>query len=327
MDFEDSKADVPFDRRSIPAHAVESYWHAPGNHTVRRIDWPEPSRQCRGSLLFLPGRADFYEKYLETLEEWHRQGWRVTSSDWRGQGLSGRLGFDGQTGHVGDFAQWVEDLAAFWPQWIASTPAPHVVVGHSMGSHIALRAIAERRVAPVAAVLIAPMLGFVPAVVPLPLQQAVAWAMAKVTRTGQSAWTGNERPAALLGDRSKLLTHDEARYEDESWWRRFRPDLAMTAPSWGWIERAIASMRVLRRRGLLEAIETPVLFVAAEQDRLVDFGAIRRAAERMPNAEIVTFGSEARHEILREADEVRDKAMEAIAAFLAWKAPAQGNNQ
>ena len=68
-----------FDRRAIPREAVESRWSAPGGAALRRIDWLMPPGACRGSLLFMPGRGDAYEKYLETLDHWHRLGWRVTN--------------------------------------------------------------------------------------------------------------------------------------------------------------------------------------------------------------------------------------------------------
>ena len=45
------------------------------------------------------------------------------------------------------------------------------------------------------------------------------------------------------------------------------------------------------------------------------------AARRLPNGELLAFGKEARHEILREVDAVRDRAMDAIAAFLDRVAP------
>ena len=52
-------------------------WTAPDGHEVRRIDWPIEDDAARGSILFFPGRGDHYEKYLETLEEWHRTGWLI----------------------------------------------------------------------------------------------------------------------------------------------------------------------------------------------------------------------------------------------------------
>ena len=73
-------ADPAAARRAIPAHARESAWHAPDGHAIRRIDWPRPA-QSRGSLLFLGGRGDAYEKYLETLEYWFGQGWASVQSN------------------------------------------------------------------------------------------------------------------------------------------------------------------------------------------------------------------------------------------------------
>ena len=77
-------------RRAIPANAAETMWHAADGWPIRRIDW-QASTPPRGSLLFLPGRGDHYEKNLETLAYFAAQGWRVTSIDWRGQGGSQRL--------------------------------------------------------------------------------------------------------------------------------------------------------------------------------------------------------------------------------------------
>jgi lysophospholipase len=167
----------PFDRRAIPREAVEGRWSAPGGALLRRIDWLMPQGSCRGSILFMPGRGDAYEKYLETLDYWHRKGWRVTAADWRGQAGSGRLGNDSVTGHVDDFGIWVADLAAFWLQWRSTTPGPHVLVGHSMGGHLVLRALAEHKVEPDAAVLIAPMVDFIRHGIPAVLMHTFARAM------------------------------------------------------------------------------------------------------------------------------------------------------
>ncbi len=177
-------------RRAIPAEAVESRWAAADGHPIRRIDWPTPQPSPRGSILFLPGRGDFYEKYLETLDHWHRAGWQVTALDWRGQAGSGRLGLDPMTGHVDDFAIWTGRsrgvlgrmersrrrgrmwrLAIRWAAIWCCAPWPRA------GSM------------PAAAVLSAPMLGFAASVLP----QAVMHQAAKVDRrAGRPAATGVE---------------------------------------------------------------------------------------------------------------------------------------
>ena len=321
---EADRAPVPvsFDRRAIPAGAVESRWIAPDGAAVRRIDWPPPPLTPRGSLLFLLGRGDPYEKYLETLDHWHGRGWRVTALDWRGQGGSGRLGLDPHTGHVDDFADWVADLAAFWAGWTSEAAGPRVVVAHSMGGHLALRALAERRIAPDALVLSAPMLGISRAGLPLPVLHAVARLMVALGDPRRAAWKWRGNPGALPADRIALLTHDAARYADELWWRAARPELVMGPASWGWLDQAMASIRLLRRPGVLEAIATPVLLLGARRDALVDYRAIAKAAARLPRGELMTFGPEARHEILREVDAVRDRALAAVDAFLDRAVPA-----
>jgi lysophospholipase len=306
-------------RRAIPLQAVESRWALPDGHLLRRIDWPAGPR---GSILFMPGRGDAYEKWLETLDGWHREGWQVTSADWRGQAGSGRLGHDETTGHVSDFAVWVADYAALFADWAASTPGPHVAVAHSMGGQIVLRAVAEGAVRPDALVLSAPMLGIHPAWLPASVLHPVSRAIVALGDPARPAWKGGEKPGSMARARSLLLTHDDSRYDDEQWWREQRPEIGMGAASWGWIERALASIRGLERRGVLEAITVPTLLLGTSIDGLVSWPAIRRAAARLPQGELVTFGSESRHEILREVDPVRDRALAAIADFLDSHAPA-----
>lgn len=318
-------ANPGFDRRSIPAEAVESFWAASDAHRIRRIDWPGAGSALRGSLLFMPGRGDYYEKYLETLQYWHCSGWRVTAADWRGQSGSGRLGRDQATGHIDDFGIWVDDLSNLWAEWQASTKGPHVLVGHSMGGHLVLRGLAEKRVVPDALVAIAPMLSLQPGFgfIPTSWLHGIARFLASRGDSRRSAWRGKERPGWAETSRMERLTHDLKRYEDEIWWREKRPELDLGAPSLGWIEAALRSIRLIESPGYLEAIDRPVLIVATEADLLVEYSAIEQAAARIPAAQLETFGEEARHELLREVDEVRDKVLTLIDRFFDSCAPAE----
>ena len=313
--------DAAIDRRAIPAAAVESRWHADDGHELRRIDWPRPGAATPGSLLFLPGRGDFYEKYLESLEEWHRGGWQVTAADWRGQGGSGRLGDDETTGHIEDFSVWVRDLAQFWAEWKASNPGPHVLVAHSMGGHIVTRALIEGAVDPNAVVLSAPMLGMAGPPLPLGLLHWVAGLMRRIGSPKRPAWKWSEKPGEMPTRRRNLLTHDDARYEDELWWREHRPELTMGPGSWGWVERAYASTKVLEKPGAMEGVDVPVLLVSTSNDKLVTHAAAVRASKRFPKGELAEYGNEAHHEILREVPAVRDRAMANIADFFDRVAP------
>lgn len=332
-----------FDRRAIPAAARESTWVARDGHRIRRIDWPGAAAGAgtpdggeaneggaghegaaptsRGALLFMPGRGDHYEKYLETLDHWHEQGWRVTALDWRWQAGSGRYTDDPMAGDVSDFSAWIDDLAAFWEDWSRDVPGPRVIVGHSMGGHLVLRALVEHRIDPVAAVLSAPMLGFI-APFPVAVGHALAKLMCHIGDPARMAWKWSEKPGASPKTRSALLTHDDDRYADELWWREHRPEIAMGAGTWRWVERAHASMRVLFAPGALEAVTLPVLILAARYDRLVQYRAIERAARRLPRAQLVSWGREAYHELLREADPVRNRVLATTDDFLDRLAPA-----
>ncbi len=320
-----AERDAVIDRRAIPAHAHEGTWTAADGHRVRRIDWPGAASPARGSILFLPGRGDFYEKYLETLEEWHRAGWRVTASDWRGQAGSGRLGKDAVTGHIADFRIWIDDLALLWERWVAETPGPHVLAAHSMGGHIVLRALAAHRIAPDAVVLSAPMTGVAGPPLPLGMLRRVAQVMCMVGDPTRQAWKWSEKPGELPARRANLLTHDAERYADEAWWREARPELVMGPASWRWVERAYASWIDLEAPGALESVDVPVLIVSTASDKLVSHPANIRAAARLPRGEIMALGEEAHHEVLREVDAVRAPIMARIADFLDRAAPPESS--
>lgn len=304
-----------FARRVVPAGAIESNWFAADRHPLRRIDWVPP--HAKGSILFLTGRGDFYEKYIEAMARWHDRNWAVSAFDWRGQGGSGRLGSDPYTGHVEDFGIWVEDLRQFWHEWVSTQPGPHFVIGHSMGGHLALRATAQGAIKPKALVLSAPMLGLRDGNMPDWLMHAAARVMCRLGDPRRPAWKWSDKPGQPPDSRGDLLTHDADRYADELWWREQRPELVMGPGSWRWIERAYASMQWLARDAVLASIQIPVLLLATDQDALVSFKAIARAALRLPQCELINFADRARHEILREADPVRTEALDRIDAFLA----------
>lgn len=316
---------VVVDRRAIPAGALESEWRAPDGHAIRRFDWPAlpGGEQQRGSLLFLPGRGDFYEKWIEAITHWHARGWAVTAIDWRGQAFSGRMTEDGVTGHISDYRVWMEDLGAFWREWSASAAGPRVLVAHSMGGQIALGAMARELALPDAAVFSAPMFGLKPDWLPRWFSHLFARIMVALRGATTPAWQGAERPDRVPGDRFDLLTHDRVRYADETWWREARPELGLGPPSWGWIERSLGAMAETTRRGALQAVRAPVLILATRADRLVSWRATRKVAQLLPDARLVAFGKEARHEILREADPVRLAALSAIDKFLDSAAPAR----
>lgn len=290
-----------------------THWPAPDGWPLRAFTWPAPDgRPPRGSILFEGGRGDIFEKYLEAFDHWHRHGWTIASFDWRGQGGSGRLTPRKNCGHIDGFGAFIDDFAAFFGEWHAATPGPHVVIGHSMGGHLVLRALVEGRALPDALVLVAPMLGLHS---PLGLGERFARILGGVGNAARPAWKGNEKPYTTE-TRENLLTHDPNRYQDELWWQQHDPELLTGPPSWRWVIEAFRSTRELRSDPRLEAMRVPVLGLLADHDGLVDATAARKLLDRLPDVRIVRFGKESAHEILREADPVRARALGEIDQFL-----------
>lgn len=299
-------------RHSLPAAARV-------RHVPMRDGWPvrtlelEPDGEARGVLLFQGGRGDFLDKYAEAFGEWAAKGWRVRAFDWRGQGLSGRLGRDPTVGHADDFAPWVADLAELTEGWRLQGE-PFVVIGHSMGGHLVLRALVEGAVSADAAVLVAPMIGTQGP--PAAIGRWIAAGLARLGAPDRPAWRSNEKPGWIEGGRQALLTHDDDRYAEELWWRAHNPELVVGPPSWSWLAAAYRSSLASFTAERLARVTTPVLILNVLADRLVDPEATNRAAERLPHAELVEYGEASRHEILREVDAVREDAMARIDSFL-----------
>lgn len=304
-----------FDRRSLPDAACESYWQAEDGWNIRRLDWPA-ARAPRGSILFMPGRGDLYEKYLETLNHLTAQGWNITACDWRGQGASGRLTDSQYVGHIDDFSTWVNDLAFFWRSWVTENAGPHIIMAHSMGGHIVARALVDGAIAADGCILSAPMLGMSGPPLPIAVSHLFAKLMTRIGDPKRPAWKVSEKPGTPIRKRQALLTHDNARYNDEAAWWAQRPELVMGPASWHWVERAYASVRYIHAPGQWEKVRTPTLILATRADKLVSYGAIKEAAQRMPNVQLISYGEECAHELLREVDAVRDHALAEIDIFL-----------
>jgi len=98
--------------------------------------------------------------------------------------------------------------------------------------------------------------------------------------------------------------------------------LLLGPPSWRWVMRAFESTRRLRDDARLKAMRIPLLMIVAEADKLVSPKAALQVAGKLPDVRVVRFGKESAHEILREADSVRNRAIGEIDIFLASRAQA-----
>ena len=71
----------------VPDNVVTGTIKTPDGVSLRFARWaPPPGR--KGTVVVLQGRAEFIEKYFETVRDLRARGFAVATFDWRGQGLS-----------------------------------------------------------------------------------------------------------------------------------------------------------------------------------------------------------------------------------------------
>ena len=299
-------------RRTMPMAAQIGTHVVDDGYPLRTMQWRDPA--AIGAILFLGGRDDFFEKYLEAFAQWRRSGWSVDAFDWRGHGGSPRVTAAPMVRHVASFARLVDDLTDYVESWRAETPGPHIVMGHSMGGHLLLRALTERRICPDAAVLLSPMIRIRTPIGGW-LSERLAAHQVRRGHGHLGPWSESDSDANRA-DRFKMMTSDAERYVDEQVWIEENPSFRYGPPSWGWLAEAFASTRRLRRDPALRSLRVPLLLMLADHDRLTHSPTALRHLGRLPGVEVERFGRGVAHELLRERDDVRRAAIARIDGFI-----------
>lgn len=267
----------------------------------------EPEKPTAKFAVLLTGQSEFLEKYLEVIAELNGRGFTVAGFDWRGQGGSARATDVAMKGHVGDFAEFDTDLASFMAEIVAPRTAERpLLLAHSMGSHLAIRALHDHPDWFSAAVLVAPMQAISTRGHPRWLVRLVARLQTVAGRGEQFAWGMEKRDPLTASFDTQLCTSDPARFASTQAILRDHPQLRLGGPSWGWIDAAYRSMHTTNAKGYAEAIRTPVLVFGAGKDRIVMTEATRAFAAHLPNGRYVEL-PEAEHEILQENDAIRGR--------------------
>jgi lysophospholipase len=299
-------------RRTLPDGGAREFRAMRDGWPVRTLRWA--ARDGRPTILLAGGRADFIEKYAETIHDLVDDGWGVASFDWRGQGLSRRLGQTPQHGASPGFDVWLADLAELI-DW-AGDGAPLPVIAHSMGGHLLLRHLAAGGQGVARAALLSPMTGLAAKPLGPWLARLVARWQVQAGKGGDYVLGGGPWQPGRPGERrQEWLTTSVERYVDESWWIGQYPSLALGSVTWGWLDDAFASIAALVAPGVPEAIGVPVLALIPERDALVDSVATRRLVARIPGARLEAFAG-AGHELLREAEPMRSDVLRHILQFL-----------
>ena len=115
-------------RNPIPPGARVYALNAADNVSLRMARFSPPGAP-RATVALFQGRAEFIEKYFETIDDLLARGFEVVTLDWRGQGGSERELANPRKGHVDDFAQYQRDLSVFLAEMTRSLPKALVRAG------------------------------------------------------------------------------------------------------------------------------------------------------------------------------------------------------
>ena len=264
----------------------------------------------RGTVCIFQGRAEYIEKYYETILDLQEQGFSVALLDWRGQGHSERLLKRSNAGHIRNYAQYDLDINAFMTKVVLpDCPPPYYALGHSTGSTILLRSLQNRNWFS-GAVLASPFLGIY-GYTPTPI---ISFLAASATYLG----FGRMKIPGFNSDddfSSNRLTHDEHRFALQERLLKEFPDLKIGAPSFNWIHASLdAQNKLLELRGP-ELLRCPAIIIASGDERLVDLEAEHLFARNMQDVPIVVVENAA-HELMNERDEFREQFWAAFYSFI-----------
>jgi lysophospholipase len=289
----------------------------PDGVRIRIARFPARTESPAGTVLMLPGFTEFIEKALESIGELTARGYGVVTLDWRGQGLSDRLAPNRRMGHIADMGHFLNDLEEVLRLTrFNELPGPHILYGHSMGGHLALRAMHDHPGLFNRAVLSAPMAGIETGAWP----KYVAYGLARTAvglGFGQFYVPGTGPYSdKYRGFEGNPLTSDPVRFARIHAQIDANPEVALGGPSYEWFYSALRSLKLVNRPSYLSKITIPVLILSAEHEWIVSNAAQRKVAAMLPDCRLVTCAG-ARHELLLERDEVRRAVWAEIDGFLA----------
>ncbi|MEA2939156.1 MAG: lysophospholipase [Alphaproteobacteria bacterium] len=298
----------------VPDDVVTGTLKTPDGVSLRFARWaPPPGR--KGTVCLFPGRAEFIEKYFETVRDLRARGFAVAMIDWRGQGMSERALRNPRKGYVRSFDDYRIDLETFVKEVVLpDCPPPVFALAHSMGATILIRAAQQGHRWFDRMVLLAPMIALPGMRRSLPTRTAVK--TMRILGLGGSYVPGGD--ASVMMQRpfiGNLLTSDPVRYARNVAVLEAEPALAIGWPTVGWADSAFKVMREFVEPSYPARIRQPILIIAAGQDQIVSTPAIDEFAIRLrAGSHLIVSG--ARHELLMEQDRYRMQVLAAFDAFV-----------
>jgi len=316
-DWETAMAFTAVPDNPVPEGAEEIELVAADGVRLRAGRFPPTGSAARGTICLFQGRAEYIEKYFETIRDLTARGYTVAALDWRGQGASERQTPNPRKGHVASFDHFERDLAVFLEKVVRpACPEPHVAIAHSMGG-LAIFRNERHGTRPFARIVLsAPLFGLGPIYEPVGLARVVSALVANLGFEKAFVPTASSTPVDWNPFVDNKVTSDPARFARAAAIVEANPALALGGPTVGWVHAAFCAMADLEREHFVERIGTPVLIVAAGKDQIVSNHAIERIGARLRVGRVITVPN-AEHEMMNERDVYREPFLAAADAFLA----------
>lgn len=288
-----------------------AYWlRAADGPRIRMAAWRGAGQ--KGTVLLLPGRTEYIEKYGPAAAEMAARGYAMLAVDWRGQGLADRVIADPLKGHVARFSDYQLDMTAVLAAAAGlDLPRPYYLLGHSMGGAIGLRAM-NGGLTVAAAAFSAPMWGIRVPHVLRPVITALARSVS-ATPLGQAYAPGTGPVTYVYKDgfaQNKLTT-------DPHMWAFMLdqlaqvPALALSGPTMHWLWQALEECRAL---AALPAPAAPCYTAIGARERIIDIAPVVARIAGWRGARLERFDG-AEHELMMETAATRARFYDAAVAL------------
>jgi lysophospholipase len=302
----------------VPSGANVSAFDGYDGLKLRSALWEATRGPLRGTVVILQGRSEFIEKYFEVIADLRRRGFAVAIFDLRGQGGSERMLSNRRKGHVVAFTEYDRDLEIFIDEVVRpALPEPFIGLGHSLGGNILLRGAQDEASPFSRMILLSPMIDVHTQMLGAPRALVRAYASVAPVLGLATAYVrgGADEPSDLRKFENNRLTSDFVRWSRIKSIIEAAPDLALGAPTIGWLRAALRSCAMLSRPDYPKYVCVPMMLFAAGADRVVSAQAIEDfAVDLKSGGHILMPGS--RHEILQETDAIRQRFWAAFDAYM-----------
>jgi lysophospholipase len=278
---------------------------------VRTAHWTHTTIAFKGKIVFLQGMGEFIERNQLLAENLAKRGFDVFSFDWRGQGASTRGTSISSLCHVADFSDYLVDFKKYMKEIIGDQPV--IVIGNSMGGHLALRYAHDNPHAFKAIVLIAPMVEIKTRSYP---RMVVGWVASAFVMAGHGErFVFGERPFNA-GKCQELYSRNAPEcIRPICQALSQNPQLASGGPSFGWLNAAFESIKILQEPGYADSISVPTLLMSAGEDHLVDNEAQTDLCQKMSHCRQIIF-PKAKHSILLDQAQIRNRLYDELFKFI-----------